>query len=256
MKLRHINKLLNKWGFNIARIVPEALPGSSGRPVGNMYTLLQDLAARGIDCKSILDVGANKGHWSLMAKTVFPHAKFLLIEPQLEMEAALQSICSQNPQMQFVLAGAGPENTEMVLTIWKDLLGSSLLPPPEQALQISGQQRTIPIVTIDSLLQQMQFPLPELVKMDIQGFELEALKGATTLIGFTEVFILEVSLIPFDNHPNLPLLWDVVQFMHQNGYVVYDFAGFGRRPYDGALGQCDICFVKANGKLRNSNAWS
>ena len=255
MKLRHINKVLNKWGFNIARTVPEAMPGSSGRPVGNMYTLLQDLATRGIDCKSIVDVGANKGLWSMMAKAVFPDARFLLIEPQLEMEEPLHKICSQYPQMQYVLAGAGPENTEMVLTVWKDLLGSSLLPPTEQGLQNSGQQRTIPIVTIDSLLQQMQFPLPQLVKMDIQGFEIEALKGATTLLGHTEVFILEVSLIPFDNHPDLPLLYDVVQFMQQRGYVTYDFAGFGRRPYDGALGQCDICFVKESGSLRRSNKW-
>jgi hypothetical protein len=38
-------------------------------------------------------------------------------------------------------------------------------------------------------------------------------------------------------------------------YVVYDFAGFARRPLDGALGQCDICFVKRNGFLRVSNEW-
>jgi len=243
------------FGYELKKFIPVPPPANPYRPVGVMEFLLQDLKARGFTPNSILDVGANKGSWSKSTQLIFPNARFLLIEPQLEMEAALHTLCSQYPQMQYVLAGAGPENTEMVLTVWKDLLGSSLLPPTEQGLQKSGQQRTIPILTIDSLLQQMQFPLPQLVKMDIQGFEIEALKGATTLLGHTEVFILEVSLIPFDNHPNLPLLYDVVQFMHQKGYVAYDFAGFGRRPYDGALGQCDICFVLRNGRLRGSNKW-
>lgn len=245
-----------KFGYELKKFIPVPPPANPYRPVGVMEYLLEDLKARGFIPNAIIDVGANKGSWSKSTQFIFPEARFLLIEPQLEMEEPLHKICSQYPQMQYVLAGAGPENTEMVLTVWKDLLGSSLLPPTEEGLQNSGQQRTIPIVTIDSLLQQLQFPLPQLVKLDIQGFELEALKGASSLFGKTEVFILEVSLIPFDNHPDLPLLYDVVHFMQQRGYVTYDFAGFGRRPFDGALGQCDICFVKANGKLRHSNAWS
>jgi len=43
--------------------------------------------------------------------------------------------------------------------------------------------------------------------------------------------------------------------MLERGYVVYDFPGFSRRELDGALGQCDVCFVKSNGFLRKSNIW-
>src|SRR6266436_4167158 len=84
--------------------------------------------------------------------------------------------------------------------------------------------------------------IPDLVKLDVQGFELEALKGATQLFGRTEVFIMET-----------PVFHEVVQFMADRGYLTYDFPGFLRRPRDGALGQCGVCFVRENSPLRESS---
>ena len=43
--------------------------------------------------------------------------------------------------------------------------------------------------------------------------------------------------------------------MAERDYVIYDFPGFLRRPFDGALAQMDVCFVKRNGILRHSNEW-
>ena len=74
--------------------------------------------------------------------------------------------------------------------------------------------------------------------------------------GFTEVYIVEVSLFPFSGVPGVPIITDVINFMLNRDYVVYDFPGFLRRPLDGALAQCDICFVKKNGFLKESNDWA
>jgi FkbM family methyltransferase len=220
-----------------------------------MRTLLEDLKARGLACKQIVDIGANAGHWSGMAHDVFPDAAFCLIEPQEEMRLQLEALCAQHPGMQFHLAGAGPTEGNMLLTVWDDLLGSSMLPVADAKALEKGKQREVPILTIDGLLATGKIQIPQLIKLDIQGFELEALKGAETTFGQTEVYILEVSLFPFDDGPNMPQLIDVVNFMYARGYVVYDFPGFARRPFDGALGQCDICFVKDHGFLRRTISW-
>jgi FkbM family methyltransferase len=183
----------------------------------------------------------------------FPEAFFTLIEPQPEMTPHLELFQRRAIRSRVVAAGAGPQRGELVQTIWEDLKGSSFLPPSDPASLRSGRQRKVPIVTIDSLFADSTVPRPDLVKLDIQGFELEALKGAGTLFGHTELFILEVSLFRF--MPGQPMLSEVVRFMEERGYQAYDFPGSLRRPKDGALGQIDIAFARDGGLLRASNAW-
>ncbi|HEY4416796.1 MAG TPA: FkbM family methyltransferase [Verrucomicrobiae bacterium] len=154
----------------------------------------------------------------------------------------------------FIKAGAGREPGELVQTIWEDHAGSSFLPPANAELERAGKQRQTKIVKLDQLLAE-DYPkfIPDLVKLDIQGFELEALSGAETLFGRTELFILEVSLFPF--MPGTPMAREVISFMAARHYELYDIPGFARRPHDGALGQLDLAFVKADGQFRKVTEW-
>lgn len=255
-----IKKLLQFYGYEIKkRSNTKELaiePGSPGRPVGSMQCLLQDLKQRGLQCHNILDVGANDTSYSRMVWEIFPAANFCLIEPLVEMQENLKDFCTENKNAVYFLAGAGAKKDTLTLTVFEELAGSSLVPLPSEALKKRGRQREIEIITIDELIETHQIKIPELIKLDIQGFELEALKGAQKTFGFTEVYIIEVSLFPYNESPHLPVLSDVINFMLEREYVVYDFPGFLRRPYDGALGQCDICFVKKNGFLKKYNGWS
>jgi FkbM family methyltransferase len=251
---KFINRLFRLLGYEIKKAHNSELAGSENRPIGNMASLLEDLKERGLTCKTILDVGANKTSWSKMAKRVFEDASFYLIEPQIEMQGYLDTFCKEFGNSEYFLVGAGAKEANLTLTIWDDLEGSSFIPKPNEKLKMNGKQRQVEIVTIDNLIETRRMNLPELIKLDIQGFELEALKGAKSTFGYTEAYIMEVSL--FSSEEMQPMFSDVVNFMLARNYVVYDFPGFLRRPLDGALGQCDICFVKKEGFLRSSNSWS
>ena len=255
-----IKKILQLTGYEINKIPakknPVIKPGTQSRPVGNMQFLLEDLKQRGLQCHSILDVGANNTSYSRMVWEIFPAANFCLLEPLVEMQENLKAFCKENKNAVYFLAGAGAKKDILTLTIFDELAGSSLVPLQTETLKQQGKQRQIEIITIDDLIETNKINVPQLVKLDIQGFELEALKGAQKNFGYTEVYIIEVSLFSYNESPDLPVLSDIIFFMLQKDYVVYDFPGFLRRPYDGALGQCDICFVKKNGFLKKYNGWS
>jgi FkbM family methyltransferase len=218
-----------------------------------MQKFLEDARARGFAPRGIIDVGANRGDWTRMALSVFPGAQVIMVEPQAEMMSPLEALCRENSAVSLIKAGVGSEPGRLLQTIWGDLAGSSFLPPGDTALRSKREQRLTPITTIDSLLGERRDFYPDLIKLDIQGFELKALTGAASTFGRTEMFIVEVSLFEFLT--GQPTAREVIAFMGARGYELYDVPGFLRRPSDGALGQMDLAFAKSNGALRSSRMW-
>jgi FkbM family methyltransferase len=226
-----------------------------GGAIGTIVDFLENIRTRGFVPRGIIDVGANRGDWTRLALSIFPDASVIMIEPQDEMEPYLSKLGSSVPTCHYIKAGAGRAAGELVQTIWPDLNGSSFLPEMDSSQLRRGKQRKTQIVTIDSLLSET-YPdfVPDLVKLDIQGFELEALSGAQkTTFGRTEVFILETSLFSF--LPRQPIAREVISFMGEREYELYDITGYLRRPLDGALGQADLAFVKAEGRFRAHSKW-
>jgi FkbM family methyltransferase len=232
---RTIKRIGRGLGFDIRR---------SSQTISNMDAFLAHLRRVGFVPTTVLDVGAHRADWSRLAHSYFPEAKFILIEPQVEMRPDLEAFCREANGSTWKLAGAGPEPGEMILAVWPDLAGSSLLAGADAGHDL--EKRSIPIITIDSLFAGGQ-ELPQLAKLDVQGFELKALDGATTLIGRTECFILEVSL--FRIVPDMPVFFEVAAYLDQRGYKLYDIAGHIRRPMDNALAQVDAVFVRKGGQL-------
>ena len=225
-----------------------------GGGIGKTASFLEDIRARGFMPRGIIDVGANRGDWTRLALSIFPDASVIMIEPQDEMQPYLSQLCRSVAACHYVKAGAGRQAAELVQTIWPDLAGSSFLPEVDTSQLETGRQRKTEVTTIDLLLSET-YPefAPDLVKLDIQGFELEALSGAQTTFGRTEVFILETSLFGF--LPGQPVTREVISFMFDRGYELYDITDYLRRPYDGALAQVDLAFVKADGRFRTETKW-
>jgi FkbM family methyltransferase len=236
-----VQSLAHRFGYHVL---------SKNSISGDMILFLKGIKNRGSVVKNILDIGAHKADWSQMTANIFPEAAYYMIEPQDEMKPYLEAFL-KNHKGAWFQGGAGAENGELTLSVWDDFAGSSfLLPEGEES---GKKQRKVPIYAVDSLIESKQMPIPDICKIDVQGFEIEVLKGAKSILGKTDIFILEASLFRFS--PNQPLLHEIIDFMVKHGYVIYDFAGFANRPTDKALGQLDICFVLENSPLRSNQGW-
>ncbi len=228
--------MIGQIGYDFLRI------SGLDRSTQGIKPLLEKLAKRGLAPHTIADIGANHGGWSQAAGSIFPEASFVLIEPQQEMKPFLANFCRHQPGSQYIIAGAGAEQGEMMLTIWDDLQGSAIISPEVQSLTPYQKQRQIPIVAIDSLIAGGQINTPDLIKIDVQGFELEVLRGCIGCFGKTDVFIVETSLFhPLGKRPNI---YRLIPFMEAYGYRIFDIPDLKYRPRDGALGQVDLCFLR------------
>jgi glycine cleavage system regulatory protein len=89
-------------------------------------------------------------------------------------------------------------------------------------------------------------PRVDFMKLDVQGYELEILRGAARAMEQAQAVYLEVSLVPVND--GCPLFNEVMQFMDAKGFRLLDFCSQTRRK-DGVLWQTDLMFVKTGSPL-------
>jgi FkbM family methyltransferase len=201
----------------------------------------------GFSPKLILDVGAYKGEWTTMMRRIYPSAFFLMLEAQEERIPDLERIKILHPDTtayRIALLGAEQLSSVVFHQCPTAPTSCSILQARKGGnfLQVNRPMRTI-----DSMLKEFGSLQPDLIKLDIQGYELEALKGASLAIEKAQAILMEVSLI--DMYHNNPLLHAVTEFMNDRDFVAYDISALMRRPLDMALAQVDIIFVPRNSPL-------
>ena len=231
-----VNRLLAPLGLTLRRT-----PGP-GRATAE--GALARLAELGVRPGTVIDVGAAYGDWSELAARVFPNAAQLLVEPLAEFAPFLEERRRRLPRTTVIAAAAGRASGAATLHVHADLVGTSLRIEPE----LSATDREVQVITIDELVAQENAAGPFVVKLDVQGGELDVLAGAAATLARTEVVQLETLLFPF--YEDAPGFADVVSFMRSAGFVVYDVADLGYRPLDGALSQLDLFFVPQTSALR------
>jgi FkbM family methyltransferase len=194
---------------------------------------------------AIFDVGVATGTCEIYDS--FPGVPLLLVEPVPDFEPVLKEL-ARVYGAEYVLAAASDRSGTTMLHFHTDNLDSSSLMREVEGEQVDGVAREVRTVTLDELAPAHKLPKPYLVKVDVQGAELEVLGGAQKVLADSEVVILETSL--FGVFIDGPQLYDVVRYMKERGFVAYDVFGPYYRPLDMALGQVDVAFVKEQGDFR------
>ena len=213
---------------------------SMERSLGNMRRL-------GFRPAGVVDIGAYKGEWTVMTRAIFPEAGFLMLEAQESQRAILENIKNQFPaSVNYRIALLGAENREGVDFHQYDVAptGASVL-----TAQAGAPARLVKcrMETLDAILSREGFRRPELIKIDVQGYELEVLKGGKEALAAAEAIAMEVSLLEL--YQGTPLMHEVIAFMHERGFLCYDIPTLMRRPSDRTLWQVDMIFVKAGSPL-------
>lgn len=213
-----------------------------------METCLQNLRARGFSPRHVADIGASHGPWTTSAAALWPAARFTMFEPLAEHAPALDRLCAAQPNFSWFPCALGREKSSLPLSIMPGNLDIA-------SLAYGGpESRTVPVESLDDLLAAGRISPADLVKIDVQGFEHEVLAGAGKFMSTVGVLIMETYFFRFS--PQMKLFHEAVAVMHDHGFLVAEVIDPLRRPRDGAVGQCDICFIREGHPLWQSNSWN
>lgn len=245
-----IKKLINSIGYDIR---PLDAPPTRARPkirttIEQSYCHIREL---GFQPNTIIDIGVAAGTPELYR--TFPDSYFLLVEPLKEFEPDLKSIL-EHYRGSYILAAAGASPGQVAINVHDHQLAGSTLYKEAMGIEADGHETFVPLIKIDDAIEKQRLSGPYLIKVDVQGAELDALDGSRHTLIDAEVVVLEVSLFMFWN--GAPQLHDVVAYMKNLGFVAYDIILGWNRPLDNALGQIDIVFVKDEGMFRQEHSYS
>jgi FkbM family methyltransferase len=197
---------------------------------------LARIAARGLEIRTVIDVGASDGRWSLQAEQVWPGARFHLVEANRTHEDSLRRLCARKPTFGYTLAAAGPADGRVPFDDSRPFGGRA-------APDDGAPHAVVPQRALASLVVERGLAPPFLIKLDTHGYEVPILDGAAPLFPGTSLFVIEAY--------NFPLSPDGVRFhelcglMAERGFNVIDMSEPLWRSKDGALWQFDLFFVPA-----------
>ena len=189
----------------------------------------------GLKFPVVYDIGANIGAWSKAVKqTALPNSQFYLFEAVKDHESSLAS--TGFPYFLNILSNPEREYVEFYQT---NSTGDSYYRESSHHFD-NIDSKKYPCTTLDKIIKERNLPIPNLIKIDTQGSELDILSGAKLCIGLTELIYIECPIIRYNE--GAPTMSDYIDFFTNKNYLPIDI--FEVHRGENILLQVDILFMR------------
>jgi FkbM family methyltransferase len=239
-------QLLRRAGFIVHR-----WPGTRFEA---MEDALQLLRLAGFQPDVVLDIGANHGQWARKAYSIFPEATFHLVEPQTGCADSLRNLAASTANIHyhpFVMTGPGVSSVVMSGGgELQDSGGNFILGPGDSV----PNPVTYPATSVDVHFASVG-GTRILFKLDVEGHELTVLKGAPATLQRVEVIVAEFWAYRIWGK-DMTTLAELVKWMNDAGFDLYDFAALVARRRDNRLRGGDVIFVRRGSPLLKDVSWN
>jgi FkbM family methyltransferase len=170
--------------------------------------------------KTLIDVGANKGQFSLIARHLFPEIQIHAFEP-LEGERELyKAVVSEPVEVHSTALSDVTGDAKFFITSRSD--SSSLLRPGANQQTAYGvvqsSEGTVPVARLDEFFHPWNLARPTLLKLDVQGAELRVLRGAERVLSLIDAVYCEVSFVEL--YEDQPRADEIVAFLARADFTL------------------------------------
>ena len=238
MLKRVVQSLFTAFGYKLVAV-------EAAKPTWGLTQFFPLLKRFAFDPKNIWDVGANRGDWTRAALQYFPSADYTLVEPQDHLKEGIAAEIQAGHKIRWVHAGAGNEPGVLPLYISAKDQSSSFL-DFDRIRDDSVRKIEVPIRTLNEIRSSLSLPVPEMLKIDAEGFDLRVLQGASDFIGRTEIILAEAAIaqLDFENSAR-----NLINAMDDYGYRLLEITDLHRSPRQDVLWLCELAFLLGSSQL-------
>lgn len=187
-------------------------------------------ALHNLGCRSVVDIGANRGQFALVARYCFPNAVIYSFEPLRGPAERFRKVFEGDANVILHEVAIGPQAGTATLHVSRRDDSSSLLPITSLQNQIfpgtqeSGTE-TIKLGRLEDFVSAERIQPPALLKLDVQGYELSALKGCEPLLHHFAYVYAECSFVEL--YKGQALADEVITWLRERSFAlngVYNMA--------------------------------
>lgn len=189
------------------------------------------LKEKGFIPNNALDIGANVGVWVDIIRTVYPNLPILSIEANPNCE---QQLSLKNPNYLITLLGSNTKDQTFHINSDDPLCTGASVYKENTDYYENPNTIILPTQTLNDI-----GGVYDLIKIDVQGAELDILKGGMGVI--TECKFLQCELPVMDYNKNGAKIGDIISFLQPYGFELYDI--FEMNYYNEQLNQLDGIFI-------------
>jgi FkbM family methyltransferase len=210
---------------------------------GVAATVEHEAALGRLSFASVIDVGANKGQFATFCASRWPDVSLFCFEPLPLEREKLEKVAP--PGTRIFPYALGPQQSEAELHVATRADSSSLLPLDDLQKSLFKMEEKekvkVEVRRLDTVIKPEEIKRPCLLKIDVQGYELEVLKGAEGLLDLIDAAFVEVSFAPLYRGQAEPS--EVVALLADRGLRMAGLFNQANGP-NGEAVQADFLFLR------------
>ena len=182
-----------------------------------LENLIKDL-----NFETILDIGSNKGQFILLVENLFKNKIIFSFEPIKEILEKQKEFFKYKNNIFFFNIALGEKSKKKIFYITNRKDSSSFLKFNKNNIKNSNyninEERVVEIKALDEVIQFDKLVTPILLKIDVQGYELDVLKGCSNLLKKTTYIIVEVS--ENEIYQDQPMANEIIEYLNKQNYII------------------------------------
>jgi FkbM family methyltransferase len=228
----------------LAKVLANSSYRAALRSAGVAAGIEHEAMLRTLDFTTVVDIGANRGQFALVARHCYPKARIWSFEPLPGPANCFRKALGGDPLITLHPVAVGPAAGRATMHVTADDDSSSLLPVTPTLRSLSAGSRevaneTIQVEPLSERITAANLKAPALLKIDVQGYELAVLQGCEALLDhFSHVYV-ECSFVEL--YAGQALASDVIRYLLERQF---NLVGAYNLYYDrrGRAIQADLMF--------------